>query len=152
MSALQHLWRFGRLRLGLWRSSSCCFWCASSTAGRGIIASLDEAPENIRAAFVTTNTELSETADFLARAAAGGEVWPEYEAELTRVKADRDAARRDLAEAAEALEACEGWIARWSAHVGFCRGGNTCTCGRTAVLHTASDLIARLQSTEKTDV
>lgn len=34
----------------------------------------------------------------------------------------------------EALETAESWIERWAAHVGNCRGGDVCTCGRTAVL------------------
>lgn len=34
----------------------------------------------------------------------------------------------------EALEAAKSWIERWTSHVGNCRGGNECTCGRTAIL------------------
>ena len=34
----------------------------------------------------------------------------------------------------EALEAAKSWIERWASHVGNCRGGNECTCGRTAIL------------------
>lgn len=34
----------------------------------------------------------------------------------------------------EALESAKSWIERWTSHVGNCRGGNECTCGRTAIL------------------
>jgi hypothetical protein len=36
-----------------------------------------------------------------------------------------------------ALESCESWVDRWTGHVGACKGGDECTCGRTAILHEA---------------
>lgn len=49
--------------------------------------------------------------------------------------------RREMAAEIErlraALETSEAWIDRWTAHVGTCRGGGDCTCGRTAVLFEA---------------
>jgi hypothetical protein len=38
----------------------------------------------------------------------------------------------------EALESCQSWIDRWTQHVGNCKGGERCTCGRAAVLYDAS--------------
>lgn len=45
----------------------------------------------------------------------------------------------------EALEAAKSWIERWTSHVGNCRGGNECTCGRTAIL---AECAAALSSPE----
>lgn len=39
-----------------------------------------------------------------------------------------------LDRAVEALETAESWIDRHAPHVGNCRGGNACSCGRTLVL------------------
>lgn len=36
-----------------------------------------------------------------------------------------------------ALATCESWVDRWTKHVGTCKGGDKCTCGRSAVLHEA---------------
>lgn len=36
-----------------------------------------------------------------------------------------------------ALGSCASWIDRWTSHVGTCKGGDKCTCGRTAVLFEA---------------
>lgn len=35
------------------------------------------------------------------------------------------------------LGSCGSWIERWTNHVGACRGGDKCTCGRSAVLYEA---------------
>lgn len=37
-----------------------------------------------------------------------------------------------------ALGSCASWIERWTQHVGACKGGDRCTCGRTAVLYEAA--------------
>lgn len=44
-----------------------------------------------------------------------------------------------------ALESCQSWIERWTKHVGSCEGGDKCTCGRTAVLHEASAILAQVR-------
>jgi hypothetical protein len=44
-------------------------------------------------------------------------------------------ARRDaLEEAEEARLGAAAWIETWTQHVGNCKGGLECTCGRTAIL------------------
>lgn len=48
----------------------------------------------------------------------------------------------------EALSSCESWIDRWSAHVGNCKGGDKCTCGRSAVLYEANSAINQQSSPE----
>lgn len=47
----------------------------------------------------------------------------------------------------EALRSCESWIDRWTAHIGNCKGGNECSCGRSAVLHEALDAITKATPT-----
>jgi hypothetical protein len=49
--------------------------------------------------------------------------------------------RRDaLEEAEEARLAAAAWIETWTRHVGNCKGGLECTCGRTAILFELSAL------------
>lgn len=43
----------------------------------------------------------------------------------------------------EALRSCEAWIDRWTSHVGNCKGGNECSCGRSAISHEARAAIAK---------
>lgn len=65
------------------------------------------------------------------------------EAKLRReVQAENVVLTRRLAEAGREkewlqapLKSCEAWIDRWTDHVGHCRGGDECTCGRTAILY-----------------
>ena len=34
-----------------------------------------------------------------------------------------------------ALKSAQSWMDRWAAHVGRCKAGAQCTCGRNAILH-----------------
>jgi uncharacterized Fe-S radical SAM superfamily protein PflX len=57
------------------------------------------------------------------------------EKELNRLEAENERLRA-------ALESCESWIDRWTNHVGTCKGGDKCTCGRTAILFEAKAALA----------
>lgn len=45
-----------------------------------------------------------------------------------------DYAKTEYDRLREVLESVEGWVERWTKHVGSCLGGLSCTCGRTFVL------------------
>lgn len=45
-----------------------------------------------------------------------------------------------------ALGSCASWIERWTQHVGACKGGDRCTCGRTTVLYEAGAALGHEQS------
>jgi hypothetical protein len=42
-----------------------------------------------------------------------------------------------------ALGSCGSWIERWTNHIGACRGGDKCTCGRSAILYEARGALDR---------
>lgn len=45
---------------------------------------------------------------------------------------------RGSGDVVEALTSAAAWLDRWAVHVGFCRGGDCCECGLTAVRSEAS--------------
>ena len=51
---------------------------------------------------------------------------------------ERDQIADEIERLRAALETCASWIDRWTPHAGNCKGGDKCTCGRTAVLFDAS--------------
>lgn len=58
----------------------------------------------------------------------------EQEARIERLTAENERLRA-------AVSSCQSWIERWTGHVGNCKGGAGCTCGRSAVLFDAANAL-----------
>lgn len=54
--------------------------------------------------------------------------------EIRRLKAENEELREENTQLREALRSAQSWIFCWTNHVGNCKGGNHCTCGRTFIL------------------
>lgn len=60
------------------------------------------------------------------------EGWPDAADEIERLRA--------------AIESSASWIERWATHVGNCKAGTQCTCGRNAILYEANLALSNEQN------